>query len=795
MKQQPIAAPAADTHSDQGVTLHRAIRLALVGTLALGAGSALPAEKADYRIPPGPLGEALNRFAAGAGVALVVDAAWVEGITTGGLDGRYGVDEGFSRLLEGSGYRLVPTAEGYVLQPVPVLASATGPADAQPTLQTVEVIGRSEQQTFADFSFSVTKTETHVLDIPQSVSAVTKEVIQDQQLMRLNDIAPFVAGVNEFSVYDDLVIRGFRSSDDRRVNGLRTFNSFWSQPSIAHLERVEVIKGPAAATFGAASPGGVINMVTKKPLPEPLREVQASYGSFDRKYLAADLTGPLNEAKTVLYRLNLAGEDADSFRDVMFNETYTIAPSFTFLPWEGTGINLDFVYTDARSLLDRGQPNVDGIETLGLVPIEVNVSQPGDKLDTQVLSAALSLDQRLTERWSLGFSYMTYLYDEQLEEHRGFRYITDSVLRLDYTDRDSDATVHSSSLYLTGSFDTGPATHRLVTGVDYSHREDDGREVSADGVGTFDVLNPENFRRDVGSYELAAPSWSPWGGTLETLGVYLHDQIIWGQWELLAGLRYDSFSSTTHEGGVKGEKQDDSQLSPRLGLVYKLDEDKSLYGSWINGFEPADYWVNLPKYGGPFDPSESEQLEVGYKQLAFDGRLLLTAALYHLTKTNTIVSANDPDNPDLYIQRGEERSRGFELEANGRITDRLSLIANYAYTDAEITDDPDPALVGLPKENVPSHAATLWGRYDLGRGWGVGAGVTYVGERHTFEETLQLPAYTLLNAGVYYTRDNLELTLLGRNLTDEDHWTGGYNYSRVFPGDPLTVDLSLKYRF
>jgi RNA polymerase sigma-70 factor (ECF subfamily) len=185
------------------------------------------------------------------------------------------------------------------------------------------------------------------------------------------------------------------------------------------------------------------------------------------------------------------------------------------------------VYTDTRSLLDRGPPNVDGVETLGLVPIEANVFQPGDEFDTQVLSAALSLDQRLTERLYLGLSHMTYLYDEKLEEHRGSDYITDSVLRLDYTDRDSAATVHSSSLYLAGGFDTGPASHRLVTGVDHTHREDDGREVGADGVGTFDALNPANFRRVVGSYGLAAPLWSPWGGTLETIGVDLQDQIVW----------------------------------------------------------------------------------------------------------------------------------------------------------------------------------------------------------------------------------------------------------------------------
>jgi iron complex outermembrane receptor protein len=165
--------------------------------------------------------------------------------------------------------------------------------------------------------------------VPQSISAVTKEVIRDQGLRRLNEIAPFISGVNEFSVYDDLTIRGFRTNDDRRLNGQRTYNAFWTQPLIDHLERVEVIKGPASAIFGDASPGGVINMVTKKPLAKPAYEARAMLGSFSRKQAAVDLTGPLNDTQSLLYRLNLGVEDSDSFREQVFNKSTLVAPSFT----------------------------------------------------------------------------------------------------------------------------------------------------------------------------------------------------------------------------------------------------------------------------------------------------------------------------------------------------------------------------------------------------------------------------------------------------------------------------------
>jgi len=662
-------------------------------------------------------------------------------------------------------------------------------------LQAVEVIGRASENSFAESTFSATKTETHILEIPQSISMVTKEVIQDQGLVRLNDVTPFVAGANEFSVYDDVTLRGFRSSDDRRVNGMRTFNNFWSQPIIAHLERVEIIKGPGAATFGDASPGGVVNLVTKKPLEVARREATLGLGSYDHRYAAADLTGPLNEAGSVLYRLNAAIEDSDSFREQVFNENRIVAPSFTLLPRDGTRLNLDVVWIDSESVLDRGQPAVRGAQQLGTVPIEVSLTQPGDILDSDSLSTHLTLEQDLGTDWSLVASWMDYRYDEHLVEHRIDRFVTDTEISLRYGDRDTEADVGAGSLYVTGMFETGALLHRVVAGVDHAERDTISHDVSARNVGVFDILDPQYIERDIASYPLAESSFSPYGGTLETTGVYLQDQISVGDWELIAGLRHDRFSSDTLDGGITFAGDSGSDVSPRFGAVYGIDSNRSVYASYVTGFEPPDVSINSPTYGGPFDPSESVLYEVGYKQLAFDGGLLFTAALYELTKKDSIVYANAPDNPDLYVQRGEERARGVEVEAMGRIGERFQLIANYAHNDAEITEDTDPAVVGLRKENAPRNTATLWGRWSFGDHWGLGAGAQYVDERETFERSLVLPDYTIFNAGLYYRASNWQANLMVRNLTDRVHWTGGYNYGRVFPGDPRSVSLTVNYRF
>lgn len=740
-----------------------------------------------FDIAPAPLNKVLNQLSAQAGIYLSGHGELTANKQSAGLTGQYNTQQALDKVLENSGLTAVQTAPNrYSLRKEGQAKAARGPE----TLQSIEVIGTYSNKSYAETSFATTKTETHILDIPQSVSTVTKEVIQEHNLMRLNDITPFVAGVNEFSVYDDLVIRGFRNGDDRRVNGLRTYNSYWTQSFIPHLERVEVIKGATAATFGDSSPGGVINMVTKKPLNETRREVTALVGSHNQKYIAADMTGALNESETVLYRLNAGIEDSESFRDMMFNESKTIAPSFSFIPSDDTRINLDIVYSDQKTRLDRGQPGIAGTGLLNTVPIETNLSQQGDRLDFDSLSAALSVEHQLSDNWTVVLAHMHSSYDEKLNEHRGTSYLTPSTLSLDYYDRDTSAKVDTTSVYLTGQFSTGAIDHKLLFGTDYVKRSDDSYNRSADDVGTFDLLNPSNGARDTASYTLEHATW---GNSTESQAIYLQDQMMYGDWELLVGLRYDDFSQEGYDEGLILEEQSDSQISPRAGLVYKLDDSSSVYGSWVTGFEPAETWNNYPEYGGPFDPSESELLEVGYKQQLMDGDLLLTAALYQLTQTNVVVWVSDE--PETYEQRGEERSRGLELEAIGQITPNLNIIANYSYTDAVVSKDSVAENVGKRKENAPEHTATLWGRYRLNPAWSVGAGLSYVGERTTWEEGLNLPAYTVYNAGLYYTNKDLEISLLGKNLTDKTHWTGGYESHRVFPGDPRAISLNLNYRF
>jgi iron complex outermembrane receptor protein len=773
------------------IVLATALALGTLAPAAALAQSTAATAQATFpiKLSAQPLGSALNELARQAGLQLLVQRELVEGKRAPAVNGQLTARQALDRLLVGSG--LAVTVEGNA---VVVKAAPPAPAADAPTLQTVEVFGRAETEAFSEFSFAATKTQTHILDIPQSISAVTKEVIEEQNLRLLNDIAPYVAGVNEFSTYNDLTIRGFRSSDDRRLNGMRVFNNFWSQPPIAHLERVEVIKGPAAAMFGDASPGGVINLVSKKLLQETRREVQAGIGSHDYRYAAADLTGALNEGGSVLYRLNAAVEDTDTFRDLVTRNNKTLAPSFSLLLPTDTRINLDWVYVDAEGVVDRGQPNVRNSQSLGQVPIKVSFTQVGDRVEQENSDITVSLEQKLNKQWTGVVSYMHSRYDEHFVEHRNDRWITDTTLSLRYGDRRTESRIDSLSAYLSGDLRFGDWRHKIVAGVDHMDREDGSDEVFARGTVTgviFDVLNPVNTVRNVSAYALTPYFWNSAG---KTTGIYLQDQMSVGNWDFMLGLRQDRYRTSGDDDGVPNDPQSDRQFSPRLSIGYKLTDSSNLYGSWLTGFQPPESWTASALYGGPFKPEESELFEIGYKQMFNDDRLLFTTALYQLTKKNAIVWANDDDNPDLYIQRGEERAHGLELELSGQLTPRIGVIANYAYNDAKVTDDPDPANVGKRKENAPRHAASIWGRYRLDNGLSAGLGMQYVGKRATFD-TLELPAYTIFNAGLFYTLSSTEIALTVKNLADKTHWTGGYNYERTFPGDPRSVNLTLKHRF
>lgn len=277
-------------------------------------------------------------------------------------------------------------------------------------LQEVEIIGRREKSYKNDISFAATKTATAIKDIPQAVSYVTKEVFADQQAFRVNDVVKNISGVNQFSYYDDFSFRGFRSGDTY-INGLRVIGLFGPEPLLANIERVEVIKGPASAMFGNSIPGGIMNRVTKKPLAEDRKAINFTVGSFNTLRTTADFTGPINEKETLLYRLNLAYENSDSFRNLQEFKSYVIAPSISFLPTDRTRINFDLVITNFDGKLDRGQPifGATAGTDLNSTPVSFAIGQTSDFQKTDVAYSTLSLNHQFSDKLSFNASYTVHV--------------------------------------------------------------------------------------------------------------------------------------------------------------------------------------------------------------------------------------------------------------------------------------------------------------------------------------------------------------------------------------------------
>lgn len=686
--------------------------------------------------------------------------------------------------------------------------------EATNELQSVEVVGRKKSSYKNDNTFSATKLEMRVIDVPQSISFVTKELIQDQQALRLKDVGKNVAGVNEFSTYDDIVIRGFRNNDSngRLINGLRGVNTFWTSPLLVNIERVEYIKGPASAVFGNSSPGGTINMITKKPLDETRQAIQFTTGTFNTFRTTADFTGAVNEDKTLLYRLNLGYENADTYRDQIGNKSIVVAPSVSFIPKEGTRFNADLVYTNLDTKLDRGRTIIQGTTDLFATPIGFNIAQPNDYLRSKTLALTLSFSQVINKYLTFNASYLKVRYDEELNEHGFNGYITPTLISMYFNDRKTIQHGNNLTTYFSSNFNTGELKHQAIAGYDYingeinqfqrdAENETDVNNVKGN-VRNFDLLNPTYFIRPIETYNFTE-------GTNEiteyyTNGFYIQDLIKYKRIQLLLSLRQEFYTFPENaSSGITDGKKTEKALLPKVGLTYSITDNINAYGTYATGFENQNAaTVGNANAGGPFDPMTSNLFELGSKGEFFNNRLFIGTAIYQITRNNILVSANDATNPDLLEQRGQERARGFEVEAVGKINNNLGINLSYAYNNAIITKstkDDTNDVVGRTKENAPKHISGSWIKYSFNegviKGLGLAIGHSQVSKRETFVRALQLPSYVVFNTAAYYKVDRFTIGVNFNNIFDKKYLSGGYNYQRNFTGAPSNFLVNVGYTF
>ena len=721
-------------------------------------------------------------------------------------------------------------------------------------LPTVDVMGRREQSYKNSVSFVGTKTATALKDVPQSIGYVTKELVLDQGAITVNDVVKNISGISQYSAYNDFSIRGFRSlgnlNSGNLLNGMRGLTPLFRQSSLANLERVEVIKGPASALFGNAAPGGVVNRVTKKPLDVARRSVTLTAGSFNTSNVYGDFTGPLNEQKSLLYRLNLGYENTDGFRDLQGVTTFIVAPSFTYILSDRTQLNADITYNNNKGKLDRGLA-IHGNGDLFSVPFNSTQSAASDYMIENTFNLSFALSHQLAKGLLFNSTYLYSSYLEDTEEHaqqHAYQSTIDgkqdlSKVEMRFEKRYRHITANNFNNYLTWDVATGALKHKLLLGYDYFNTSiaPGLSSLSASGYllknGTvadkFDVAKKDDYQRDASGnprtnvpsfdlnstlgnriqdvtkyvYKTGAGNPNGQGNAVRTYsnGVYLQEQLKWGRLQALLSARVEWFTDVTKDTKGIEKKTTQTAFIPRVGLVYELTPSTNVYASWIRGFEPQSVAIQSdPETGGPFDPMKSELWEVGAKGEYLNKRLSVTASVFRIRKNNSLYSAGDPVNPKLRVAVGEEVSRGVEFDVSGRILPYWSITANYSYNVAEITKAaPGTKDLNIQRPGTPRHAANLWTKFiipsgalrNLGMGLGINGVSAREGQVGRRAQLVTYPGYSLLNLALYYKVREIQLQLNWNNVLDKRYYISGFDRFRSFPGAPSNINLTATYRF
>lgn len=687
-------------------------------------------------------------------------------------------------------------AEEFVLSVTPGVDTAD---TADDELQVV-VTGEQDEGYNPSEATTGTRIEAPLRDVPLTLQVIPRQVIEDRQVVRLTELADNVAGVEPFSGYgglasNDYYIRGFNTGESFR-NGFRDF-TFISPRDTANIERVEFLRGPASVLYGGGfNLSGAVNTITERPLAEPRYEVSGTIGSYDFYRPTFDFTGPLSEDGSLLYRVNFAYQNANSFRDFNETESYFVAPVLTWNIGPRTTLTAEFEYQNYDYVFDRGFP--PGSAFLDL-PRERFLFEPDvNRAQFDSYYFGYNFEHEFNDQWKIrqGFGGLIVEGNTEAAVLSNFSdpFVEEDGRTLQREAQRTDELQENFSVQteLIGEFNTGSINHNVLFGVEYA-RYKFAYDFFSTSLGPIDIFDP-SYGDEPGDY---SPSFFEEYGT-RNIGIYVQDLVyLTPNLIVLAGGRLDfndSFYRDTLNDTTLSERSD-THFSPRLGIVYQPGDDTSLYFNWANAFTP-DIFGGRTRTGEAFDPEQGEQFELGLKQEFFDDRLSANLALYHITRQN--VSTTDPEDPDFSIQTGEQTSRGIELDVTGRILPGWNILASYALTDAFVSED-NSIPEGDQLAGIPKHKASLWTTYEIQsgdlQGLGFGLGLLYVDEREAQlpNTDVTLPSYFRTDASIFYRRDNWRVAVNVKNLFDVKYYTTQGFF--ITPQAPFTVLANVTVEF
>lgn len=663
-----------------------------------------------------------------------------------------------------------------------------------------------------------TKTNTSILETPQSVSVITREQMDTQQPVSSSSALRYTAGATSekyggYGGYLDITrIRGVDA--DYYLDGLRIISnpgSWLPQIDPYSLERIEVLRGPASAIYGQGTGGGIVNQVSRKPQDVALHELNLQYGSFNRKQIGFDSTGPINDDGTFLYRFTASGLDTEGQVEDTRHKRLYVVPSLTWQPNLQTSWTVIAMYSQEPELPNYNSLPAAVLGLDGSLYPQINrrrnftdMNFENSSRQQSFLSSLFEYDFENSWRFVSNARYMYVKSDIQRGVVYGYQEVNGSPQLKGYYEL-TPAKVNTFSMdnHLSGNVEWGDMTHTILMGIDYAKGTLKNELYSVGPI----LLDPygSQYRPNIVP-DFTASRLAPWKVKQEftRVGAYLQDQMAYDRWRLVLSARHDwsQIDDETHSYSPTSRvsKQDDTNWSGRAGLSYQFDIGLAPYISYATSFDPL---LGTDYQGEPFVPVESEQTEVGIKFHPANSSTLLTAAVFQLEQTN--VKTSDADHLGFNTQAGKVRTRGLDLQATTEIVSNLNLIANYTYLDNELVKD--TSYQGKSLTQTPKHSASIWMDYlidyDAFSGLKVGGGVRYLGKSFGDPSNdFEVPSATVIDLAATYQLDSLSSELSGAtlafnvsNLTDKQYVASCTSRLYCFVGQERSMIATLNYRW
>ena len=785
----------------------------VVAALPVAAQTTAPVARVEARVPAGPLADALNRFALQAGASIAVDAALVRGKTSPGLQGPVGVEEGFTRLLQGSGLRLGRSDVGYVLQAGETATVPTGPASAQrpaaatqagaaPELRPVVVTASAEsaagERVAGGFSTRGARAgvlgERDLIDTPFSIQVAPRELLESASVKDLKGLtrldaalAPSFSGVG---YYDAVSIRGLDLNNwtNYYKNGALFPNQ--AKTAFENIDRVEVQRGLSGFLQGFAAPGGTVNYITERPTAQWQSRAELRADGDGTFLPGVDIGGPLTSDGSLGIRLNAAGGREGFYVDNIRTDRAFGSVALDWKPSDTFKLELD-AQADRRK--GPTQPNLS-LDSNGDLPVGVDATrflgQPWQTYFTRTREFGLNAEWALAADWKAQLRFNNaYLYRDDFSSNIGNLQPNGDFEVYEYKSPDETRDSTNAEVTLRGVVRTGSVAHELSFGA--SQR----RLKARFGDGVYQVVGSSNLYNPsfVADPQTAAPP-SYLAIENQDRGVFVSDFITFNdRWQALVGVRRSSvdFFSVFSDRPYR-----DTVTTPSLALIHKPRPDTSLYASYVEGLQQGGTApVSAANANAQLEPVTSEQVEVGVKRSWADGRLTTTAALFQIEQPLSYVQASS----NVFGYFGNRRHRGLEFTASGEFRPGTRLHAGLVLLDAKALNTGDAAVDGQTPNGIAKQQFSLWLDQAMGGGWSAQLGLRGASRRTADNTgTASVPGWLVADAGLrYQTRLQgrpVDLGLHVRNLTDKFHYEST-GLGQLYVGGARSVSLSASMAF